>query len=229
MKFEPPKKRKECKEAHGVKILDDFKLDSSFDSDFDTESNNLPNTSNSPDFVSAARDEKQKWLAYKNSSLASLGKGKRRSLGLAPQKLLSLSFDPIEAKVMLAEKYEAELAYHEAIRAGLILNPSTGKPRTYSAQAHALIMAAYDRCINDLMRYGYARVPEKEEDVGNEIAPVSITLTLSEEDMDDTLNEASEEGLIENTSNVRELVKDELKKFKVPLKVFKHGEDENEY
>lgn len=123
-----------------------------------------------------ARQAKENWKAYKSQNLVK-GRG-RRSLGLAPQKLLSLSFDPIEAKVMLAEKYEAELAYHEAVREGLILNPSTGEPRKYSPQAHNLVMSAYDRCVNDLLRYGYARVPEKEDDIGAEIPPVSINLTL---------------------------------------------------
>lgn len=205
--------------SHGVKVIDDDGFSSSgFDSDgFDSEK------LSKADFTRRARSEKEEWLAYKNSGLAKLGKGKRRSLGLAPQKLLSLSFDPIEAKVMLAEKYEAELAYHEAVREGLIINPSTGKPRSYSAQAHALVMTAYDRCINDLMRYGYARVPEKEEDIGNEIPPVSINLMLSEDEIDETLDNA---GLIENTGNIREVVKAEMRKFKVPVKVFDNKESE---
>ena len=198
--------------SHGVHIVDDFEeLSSSF--------------SSPGNFTETARTEKEEWLAYKNSGLVKLGKGKRRSLGLAPQKLLSLSFDPIEAKVMLAEKYEAELAYHEAVRNGLVINPSTGKPRSYSAQAHALVMTAYDRCINDLLRYGYARVPEKEEDIGNEIPPVSINLTLSEEDLDDTLEQT---GLIENTGNIKEVVKDHFKKLKVPVKVFNRQEEREE-
>lgn len=198
--------------SHGVHIVDDFEeLGSSF--------------SSPGNFTETARTEKEEWLAYKNSGLVKLGKGKRRSLGLAPQKLLSLSFDPIEAKVMLAEKYEAELAYHEAVRNGLVINPSTGKPRSYSAQAHALVMTAYDRCINDLLRYGYARVPEKEEDIGNEIPPVSINLTLSEEDLDDTLEQT---GLIENTGNIKEVVKDHFKKLKVPVKVFNRQEEREE-
>ena len=203
--------------THGVKIIDDF------EESLNTSSLNtsLPKD----EFVRRARSEKEEWLAYKNLGLAKLGKGKRRSLGLAPQKLLSLSFDPIEAKVMLAEKYEAELAYHEAVREGLIINQSTGKPRSYSAQAHALVMTAYDRCINDLMRYGYARVPEKEEDIGNEIPPVSINLMLSEDDMDETLDNA---GLIENTGNIREVVRAEMKKFKVPVKIFESSSKENE-
>lgn len=178
------------------------------------------------DLAQSAQIQKKSWLDYKKNTFIAAGKGKRRSLGLAPEKLLSLSFDPIEAKVMLAEKYEAELAYHEAVREGLILNPKSGEPRSYSAQAHALVMAAYDRCINDLMRYGYARVPEKEEDVGDEIPPVSISLTLSEEDLDDTLREATEQGFIENTDNIREVVKAEIKKLKVPVKTFGINKDE---
>jgi hypothetical protein len=181
------------------------------------------------DLVSAARTDKEHWLEYKRNSFVQAGKGKRRSLGLAPQKLLSLNFDPIEAKVMLAEKYEIELAYHEACREGLVLNPKTGEPRSYNPQAHGLVMAAYDRCINDLLRYGYARVPEKEDDLGSEIPPVTISLTLTEEDMDETINSAVNDGLIDNTENIRELVKAEIKNFKVPVKTFrgyKGNEDE---
>ena len=53
-------------EAHGVKIVDDFE--------------ESLNTSLSKDeFTRRARSEKEEWLAYKNSGLAKLGKGKRRS------------------------------------------------------------------------------------------------------------------------------------------------------
>lgn len=218
-KFSSPPRGGPNQKQHGVDIIDD-------DEDFESSP-----TFVSIDFKANARTEKEKWLAYKNNAFVAAGRGKRRSLGLAPQKLLSLSFDPIEAKVMLAEKYEAELAYHEALREGLILNPSTGKPRSYSAQAHALVMTAYDRCINDLMRYGYARVPEKEEDIGSEIPPVTISLTLSEEDIDETIEEANKEGLIENSENIRDLAKEQIRKLQVPVKLFSrdNSEGDNEY
>jgi hypothetical protein len=82
-----------------------------------------------------------------------------KSLGFGAQKLADLRFDPIEAKVKLAAKYEKELAYFTMLQEGRVLNEE-GKPKRYSAQAHIMCMAAYDKLINDLLRYGYARVSE---------------------------------------------------------------------
>lgn len=179
------------------------------------------------DFSSLARLNRESWRNYKKNEYIEAGKGKRKSLGLAPQRLLALSFDPIEAKVRLAEKYEEELIYHEMCRQGLVINPATEEPRSYSATAHNLVMAAYDRCINDLLRYGYARVSEKDTDTGEDFVPSTINLSLSDEDVEDLVNEASEEGVIENTRNIREIVRKEIRNFKVPLKTFKGGTSED--
>jgi len=84
---------------------------------------------------------------------------KVKSLGFGAQKLADLRFDPIEAKVRLARAYERELTYHKALQNGEILTEE-GKPKRYSSQAHIMCMAAYDKLINDLLRYGYARVSE---------------------------------------------------------------------
>ena len=82
-----------------------------------------------------------------------------KSLGFGAQKLADLRFDPIEAKVRLAARYEKELEYFKKLQAGQVLSEE-GKPKRYSAQAHIMCMAAYDKLINDLLRYGYARVSE---------------------------------------------------------------------
>jgi len=200
---------------HGVKIEDEDEV--LFTASRKTENH----------FLNKAATEKQEWLAYKNQGM--LKARGRKSLGTAPDKLLSLSFDPMEAKVMLAEKFEAELQYHEACRAGLVLNPKTMEPRSYSSQAHTLVMAAYDRCINDLLRYGYSRVLEKEEENIHELPPVSINLMLSPEDMDDDITQAIQdfhgdtlEGVV--TKEIRESVS----KFKVPLRSFGNSSKEDQ-
>lgn len=202
---------------HGIEIIEEDPFEHL---GHDKEEETFPQ---SIDYQQEAANEKARWLAYKQRFKQNTAK---KSLGFAPTKLMSLSYDPLEAKVMLAEKYEAELKYHEALRDGRIINPSTGKPRSYSSQAHALVMVAYDRCINELMRYGYARVPEKDVDGADELPPISIELTLPSEEYDEVINNAA--SIIENTDNIRssedlrnEVKEEAMRRFKVPLKTFK--------
>jgi len=103
-------------------------------------------------------------------------------LGMSTKRLLDLKFDPIVENVKLARKYEEELVYHEMLRKGQILDHE-GKPKRYSSMAHTAVMQAYQKCINDLMRYGYARVPEtivteEYDDDGPKIPTLNVTLNI---------------------------------------------------
>lgn len=122
----------------------------------------------------------------------SFGKAPRKikSLGFGAQKLADLRFDPIEAKVKLARAYEKELDYHKDLQAGKILTEE-GKSKRYSAQAHIMCMAAYDKLINDLLRYGYARVSETVTVETPQLPKVTFVLDA------EVINEEKEEEIYE--------------------------------
>ena len=80
------------------------------------------------------------------------------------KKLESLGFDPIE---MLVEKY------HEIQKA-----LTDGSVRVGSG-AYAQLLATQGQLINNLMRYGYRQVPEKQELTVENKKPLAVKLNLS--------------------------------------------------
>jgi hypothetical protein len=92
--------------------------------------------------------------------------------------LRKLGFDPMEKLVKVYAELEKEVDRQHQIRDGSLVElTGTGRPRAYRAEVHH---ALYDKMINignNLMRYGYARIPETsvlEETSGN---PLVINLT----------------------------------------------------
>lgn len=88
----------------------------------------------------------------------------------ASKKLEALGFDPIERMIELYD----ELAFkiHE------MTHDADGFPTTkYSQMALAQLMAAQQRCVSELMRYGYARATEGIEVSSRAIAPITILTT----------------------------------------------------
>ena len=94
------------------------------------------------------------------------------------QKLEELGFDPIEKMIELFEEISERLV-DGSVRVG------TG--------AYAQLKATQAQLINNLMQYGYRRVPEKQEIENTEKTPISIVLNDSEEweSLDDTDKAAS--------------------------------------
>jgi len=83
------------------------------------------------------------------------------------ERLEELGFDPMEKMVELYKETTTMVTEME----------DSSHPRRYSAQALATLMITKQKLINDLMRYGYRPVPEKQEQEITEKKPMSITLT----------------------------------------------------
>jgi len=96
----------------------------------------------------------------------------------AYKKLEELGFDPIE---MMVEKYKH-------IQESLLLLEANGK---HSSPGYASMLTTQGQLINNLMAYGYKKVPEKiEQEVTNK-KPMAIKLTMRKKDDDgDTKEEA---------------------------------------
>ena len=90
------------------------------------------------------------------------------------RKLEELGFDPIEKMVRLYDEIDEKLA-DGTVREG--------------SGAYAQLIATQSQLINNLMQYGYRRVPEKQEIETTEKKPISVVLTDSTEvDSDGSLS-----------------------------------------
>ena len=87
----------------------------------------------------------------------------------ASKKLEALGFDPIEKMIELYHKLERDVYNLEYDEMGL---PKTKVP----ALALSQLKASQQKCISELMRYGYARVTEGVEISTQAIKPISIML-----------------------------------------------------
>jgi hypothetical protein len=95
----------------------------------------------------------------------------------AAKKLEELGFDPIAEMVSLYKEVTKQL-YN-------MTHDEFDLPKTkYSTMAHAQLTATQQRCITELMRYGYARVTEGVEVTTQALAPVTIQLAGSAVDFD---------------------------------------------
>lgn len=104
--------------------------------------------------------------------------GSKRSV----RKLNALEFDPIEKLVDVYRKLEVELQRHEDIRSGarIELN-SKGNQRAYDHHSH---LQVFDRMIaagKELLRYRYGKVPDGDEDGGNEKSSIPLLVELTGE------------------------------------------------
>lgn len=85
-------------------------------------------------------------------------------------KLNTLQFDPIQRLVVLHENIDREI--------NKMLYDEDGEPRQrFSQVAYATLLGIQAKISNDLMRYGYARVPEVIETKNTTPDPIRITLT----------------------------------------------------
>jgi len=82
----------------------------------------------------------------------------------AIKKLEELSFDPIEQMISKYHHIEKSLGILE-------------EANKHTSGAYAQLLATQGQLINNLMQYGYRRVPEKSEVVVEQRKPVSVVLT----------------------------------------------------
>lgn len=93
------------------------------------------------------------------------------------RKLEELGFDPIEMMVKKYNEIQAKLDYLEEI----------GK---HTSGAYAQMTATQGTLINNLMQYGYKKIPDKIEQEVTEKKPISILLTdTNEKEKEDTSDE----------------------------------------
>ena len=93
------------------------------------------------------------------------------------RKLEELGFDPIEMMVKKYNEIQAKLDHLEEI----------GK---HTSGAYAQMTATQGTLINNLMAYGYKKIPDKIEQEVTEKKPISILLTdTNEKEKEDTSNE----------------------------------------
>jgi len=97
----------------------------------------------------------------------------------AYKKLEELGFDPIE---MMVEKYQH-------IQESLMLLEANGK---HHSPGYASMLTTQGQLINNLMAYGYKKVPEKIEQEVSTKKPMAIKLTMRNKD--DGKSESKEVG-----------------------------------
>jgi hypothetical protein len=91
----------------------------------------------------------------------------------ASARLAELGFDPIGEMVALHRQIEYDIAN--------LMYDEDGEPREkYSQMAFATLVNAKQRVISDLLRYGYARIPEGGLNENKPAAKISITLSSSQ-------------------------------------------------
>lgn len=95
----------------------------------------------------------------------------------ASKKLEALGFDPIEKMVELYKKLERDIETLQYDEDGL---PKDKFP----ALALSQLMASQQRCVSELLRYGYARSTEATEVNTQAIAPITIQLSSTPNDFD---------------------------------------------
>lgn len=91
-------------------------------------------------------------------------------------RLAQLGFDPLEELVKLYHNVSKEIEEMQVLKTTPFICKN-GDTRRYSSMAHAQLLATQQKLSNDLMRYGYARVPETvnvKQDV-----PLGMTINLT--------------------------------------------------
>lgn len=100
----------------------------------------------------------------------------------AVARLKCLGFDPIKKLVDSYEEIQGEIERQKKIRAGEIVElTATGKPRAYRAEIHHALIAQRDKIANDLLRYGYKRVPENDTPERKSTPTLTVELTAKGE------------------------------------------------
>jgi hypothetical protein len=100
--------------------------------------------------------------------------GAKRSVA----RLKALGYDPIGSLVDKYNELEDELKRQKKIRSNeLVELTASGRPRAYNPET---LMAIYEKQINiaqNLLRYGYGRVPENTLETPKTVKPMIVNLT----------------------------------------------------
>jgi ribosomal protein L33 len=136
--------------------------------DFDTSKLNLPKEKgdnlDKPDGLSNAG---------RGRALGSTNIASRR----ATKKLEQMGYDPIERMIELHQELVQQI-YD-------MTHDEDGFPtKKYSQMAYAQLLTIKQRCVSELMRYGYARVSEGVEISTKAIAPITIQLADNNSNFD---------------------------------------------
>jgi len=90
---------------------------------------------------------------------------KKKSTKSARDKMHTRQYDPVDALIDLYERLVDEDRLMCAIRDGSVVQlTEAGTKQRYSSMAHAALFAQIQKIHSDLLRYGYARVPERIDD-----------------------------------------------------------------
>jgi len=107
------------------------------------------------------------------------------------KRLKKLGYDPLKAQVALHKRLIIEDNFWTAVRHGDIKGivdcqmalgvdvDNVDKIPRYSSVMHVAVLSGLNKVANDLLRYGYARVPEGDS-IGSgleKLPPLQITLT----------------------------------------------------
>lgn len=91
---------------------------------------------------------------------AAMGKPhKRLSVYAASRHMAQYNFDPLDKLMKLYERVQGEIQWMERLKDGSLVCKD-GTTHKYSKMAHAALLAQQQKLLNDLMRYGYSRMPE---------------------------------------------------------------------
>jgi hypothetical protein len=77
----------------------------------------------------------------------------------ARRMLAQLQFDPIAQMIVAYQEVDKEIAEMNELKQVTMVRED-GSVRKYSSMAHGQLLVLKQKIINDLLRYGYARIPE---------------------------------------------------------------------
>lgn len=100
----------------------------------------------------------------------------RVSVYAASRKMAQMNFDPLEKLIKLYQKIQGEVIWMESLKEGSVVKKD-GTTHRYSKTAHAELLNQQQRLLTELMRFGYARVPETVNIETNELPSPVINLT----------------------------------------------------
>lgn len=107
------------------------------------------------------------------------GRSVSRYSSTSVAKLKSLGVDPIDYMVNTYDEITAEIEEQQKLKKYPVIL-ADGSKRRYSAEMHARLLEIKQKIGNDLMRYGYARVPET---IGlNSTEPKGLVINMVSDD-----------------------------------------------
>lgn len=82
-----------------------------------------------------------------------------KSIYAASRYMALKNFDPLEKLIKLYEKIQGEIQWMERLKEATVVCKD-GTTHKYSKMSHHKLIEQQQKLLNDLMRYGYSRMPE---------------------------------------------------------------------